>query len=117
MSRRLEAGAAPAFQAQVAAPLFAALGDTTRLDVLMRLSRDGPGSIAHLSAASAVSRQAISKHLKVLADAGYVDSEWRGREHVWRMRPERLDDARAMLERISREWDLALDRLKRFVEE
>jgi DNA-binding transcriptional ArsR family regulator len=63
-----------------AAPLFAALGDETRLQLVMRLAAGGPGSITHLSARSKVSRQAITKHLVVLSDAGLVRSSWRGRE-------------------------------------
>jgi DNA-binding transcriptional ArsR family regulator len=100
-----------------AAPLFAALGDETRLRLLIRLSSSGPGSITQLSAKSDVSRQAITKHLRVLSDAGLVRSTRRGRERVWHLDPGRLDDAHAYLERISRQWDDALERLKRFVEE
>jgi DNA-binding transcriptional ArsR family regulator len=99
-----------------AAPLFAALGDETRLRLVLRLSSGGPGSITQLSATSAVSRQAITKHLRVLADAGLVRSTRRGREQVWDLDPRRLDDAHEYLDRISRQWDAALARLKRFVE-
>jgi DNA-binding transcriptional ArsR family regulator len=83
----------------------------------MRLTRDGPGSIAALSAGSSVSRQAITKHLKVLADAGYVRSRRQGRERVWRLRREQLDEVRVWLDRLSAEWDEALGRLKSLVEE
>jgi len=103
-------------QVRDAAPLFAALGDETRLRLIMRLSSGGPGSITHLSEKSAVSRQAITKHLRVLADAGLVRSSRRGRERVWDLEPKRLADAHAYLDRISQQWDAALDRLKRFVE-
>ena len=82
----------------------------------MRLSSGGPGSITHLSAKSAVSRQAISKHLQVLRDAGLVQSTRRGRERVWDLQTRRLADAHDHLNRISQQWDEALDRLKRFVE-
>jgi DNA-binding transcriptional ArsR family regulator len=99
-----------------AAPLFAALGDETRLRLLVRLTTAGPGSIARLSAKSAVSRQAITKHLKVLADAGLVRGRRRGREQIWAFEPARLADAHAYLERISAQWDQALERLQRFVE-
>ena len=99
-----------------AAPLFAALGDETRLQLVMRLAAGGPGSIAHLSANSKVSRQAISKHLVVLADAGLVHSSRRGRERVWDLAPRRLSDANEYLNRISRMWDQAIDRLRAFVE-
>lgn len=103
-------------QVRDAAPLFAALGDETRLRLLVRLSSGGPGSIARLSAKSQVSRQAITKHLDVLSRAGLVRGNRRGREHVWRLEPKRLADAREYLDRISRQWDDALDRLRSFVE-
>ena len=100
-----------------AAPLFAALGDETRLDLVVRLAASGPGSITRLSEKSAVSRQAITKHLEVLAESGLVRSTRRGRERVWELEPGRLADAHEYLDRISRQWDQALDRLKRFVED
>jgi DNA-binding transcriptional ArsR family regulator len=99
-----------------AAPLFAALGDETRLQLVMRLAAGGPGSITRLSANSRVSRQAISKHLEVLSDAGLVRSTWRGRERVWDLAPQRLSDAHEYLDRISRMWDQAIGRLRAFVE-
>jgi DNA-binding transcriptional ArsR family regulator len=99
-----------------AAPLFAALGDATRLGLLSRLSTEGPGSIARLSERSRVSRQAITKHLEVLSRAGLVVDDRRGRERVWRIEPKRFAEAGDYLERISRQWDDALGRLKRFVE-
>ena len=100
-----------------AAPLFAALGDETRLLLLFRLSSGGPGSITRLSADTPVSRQAITKHLQVLFDAGLVRSSRQGREHVWDLEPKRLADAHRYLDRISKQWDDALDRLKKFVED
>ena len=109
--------AAIATRVRDAAPLFAALGDETRLRLIVRLSSGGPGSITQLSAKSAVSRQAITKHLRVLSDAGLVRSTRKGREQVWDLEPRRLDDAHEYLDRISKEWDEALDRLKAFVEE
>ena len=105
-----------ASQARNAAPLFAALGDETRLQLLVRLSRQGPESIAQMSAQSAVSRQAVTKHLKVLEVAGFVVGQRRGREHIWALEPKRLQDVRGHLDRISAQWDDALDRLKAFVE-
>lgn len=104
-------------EARDAAPLFAALGDETRLKLIIRLSSGGPGSITRLSAKSAVSRQAITKHLRVLSEAGIVRSTRRGRERVWHLETERLADAHEYLDRISHQWDLALNRLKKFVEE
>lgn len=100
-----------------AAPLFAALGDETRLRLIVRLSSSGPGSITQLSAKSAVSRQAITKHLRVLSDAGLVRSTKRGREQVWDLEPKRLNDAHEYLDGISKQWDEALERLRKFVEE
>lgn len=99
-----------------AAPLFAALGDDTRLELVMRLAAGGPGSITRLSATSRVSRQAIAKHLVVLSEAGLVRSTRRGRERVWDLEPSRLSDAHDYLNRISRMWDQAIDRLRAFVE-
>ncbi len=101
---------------RAAAPLFAALGDETRLRLLMRLSSEGPGSITRLSAKAQVSRQAITKHLEVLSEAGLVRSSRSGRERIWELEPKRLEEAHAYLDRISAEWDDALARLKRFVE-
>jgi DNA-binding transcriptional ArsR family regulator len=106
---------APA-QVRDAAPLFAALGDETRLRLLARLSSGGPGSIARLSEKARVSRQAITKHLEVLSEAGLVRGDRRGRERIWRLEPQRLAEAHAYLDRLSRQWDVALDRLRRLVE-
>jgi DNA-binding transcriptional ArsR family regulator len=92
------------------------LGDPTRLQLVLGLAANGPESIARLSDSAAVSRQAVSKHLKVLLDAGLVRGQRFGREHVWQLRPERLDDVREQLEVIARQWDEALGRLAAFVE-
>jgi len=99
------------------APLFAALGDATRLRLVSRLCRDGPLSITKLTASSDVTRQAISKHLRVMAEAGLVRGARHGRESVWQLEPRRLDEARRYLELISEGWDAALGRLRKFVEE
>ena len=99
-----------------AAPLFAALGDQTRLGLLLSLCSAGPLSVTRLSSNFAVSRQAITKHLGVLSEAGLVRSSRHGRERIWELEPKRLDDAHQYLERLSRQWDEALDRLKAFVE-
>jgi DNA-binding transcriptional ArsR family regulator len=111
-----EASGGAAGRVRDAAPLFAALGDETRLRLLGRLSAGGPRSIVRLSAKSQVSRQAITKHLEVLSQAGLVRSERRGRERIWALEPKRLADAHEYLNRISRQWDVALARLKTFVE-
>lgn len=99
------------------APLFAALGDETRLRLVARLSAGGSVSVTQLTAGSGVTRQAVSKHLAVLAGAGLVRGTRRGRESLWRLEPRRLDDARRSLDQISRQWDQALGRLKLFVEQ
>ncbi len=100
-----------------AAPVFAALGDETRLALVARLSLDGPLSITRLTAGSAVTRQAITKHLDVLATAGLVSDVRRGRERIWELELEEMEAARTYLDHVSKRWDEALDRLKKFVEE
>jgi len=100
-----------------AAPVFAALGDETRLALVSRLSAEGPLSIARLTTGSAVTRQAITKHLDVLASAGLVSDVRRGRERIWELELHEMEAARTYLERVSKRWDEALNRLKRFVED
>src|SRR5471030_1554286 len=100
-----------------AAPVFAALGDATRLALVARPSASGPTSTVGLTAESTVTRQAITKHLTVLAGAGLVRDVRRGRERTWEINPDRLTEAHAYLDEISQQWDEALDRLKAFVEE
>ncbi|HEY2743216.1 MAG TPA: helix-turn-helix transcriptional regulator [Polyangia bacterium] len=104
-------------RASGAAPLFAALGDETRLRLLQRLSARGPDSTAGLGATSDVSHQAVTKHLEVLSAAGLVRSRRRGRERIWELEPRRLAAAHDYLDRISARWDDALGRLKAFVED
>ncbi|MDB5293417.1 MAG: Transcriptional regulator, ArsR family [Phycisphaerales bacterium] len=96
--------------------VFAALGDQTRLALLAKLSGGPRFSIARLTKGSALTRQAITKHLRVLQDAGLVRGVRRGRENLFELEPRRLDEARRALDRISRQWDQALARLKSFVE-
>ncbi len=104
-------GAAPR-----AAPLFAALGDTTRLALVRRLSVDGPLSITRLSQGSGMTRQAITRHLHSLERAGLVRDTRQGREHVFSLDLKRLDVARRYLDHVSAQWDAAAARLKAFVE-
>ena len=99
------------------APLFAALGDETRLRLVSRLCDDGPMSITRLTAGSNVTRQAITKHLRVMEEAGLVRSTRHGRESVWQLDQQRLEDARRYLDLISMQWDDALGRLREFVED
>lgn len=99
------------------APIFAALGDATRLHVVSRLSAEGPLSITQLTEGSDVTRQAVTKHLHVLAGAGLVRDFREGRERVWELRTRQLEQARRALDLISQRWDEALDRLRAMVEE
>jgi DNA-binding transcriptional ArsR family regulator len=99
------------------APVFAALGDRTRLALLARLSRGGERSIASLAGETALTRQAVTKHLQVLESAGLVRSARVGRESRYAFSPEPMGAARAYLDDISAQWDAALGRLKALVEE
>jgi DNA-binding transcriptional ArsR family regulator len=105
----LDAGPSPA-------PVFAALGDRTRLALLSRLSDGRTRSIARLSEGTDLTRQAITKHLRVLEEAGLVTQSRIGRESRFALRPEPLAEARSYLDAVSQQWDEALGRLKSFVE-
>jgi DNA-binding transcriptional ArsR family regulator len=98
------------------APVFAALGDRTRLRVVTRLCDEGPLSIARLSDGAGVTRQAVTKHLNALADAGVVRGTRRGRERIWELQPKRLEMASRYLEEVSGQWDAAINRLRLFLE-
>ena len=99
------------------AAVFAALGDETRLRLVARLCREGPLSIARLTDGFAITRQAITKHLRVMKKAGVVRVSWKGRESVWSVEQKRLARAERDLEAIATQWDETLGRLKDFVEE
>ena len=99
------------------ASLFAALGDEKRLWLMAKLTASGPLSIASLTEGSKLTRQGITKHLRVMEDAGLVTSVRAGREALWQVHPRRLHEAQKYLEQISAQWDAALARLKVFVEE
>lgn len=99
-----------------AGPVFSALGDETRLSLVARLCAGGPQSITRLTAGSDVTRQAITKHLDILAGAGLVHGIRRGRERIWELDTDRLDEARGYLEKISKRWDSAPARLRKYVE-
>ena len=100
-----------------AAPVFAALGDAPRVGIVARLCVDGPSSTSHLSKGAGVTRQAVTKHLNALGEAGLVKDKWQGRERIWELEPHRLEKARRVLDQVSHEWDAAIDRLRAFVEE
>lgn len=99
------------------APLFAALGDPTRLRLVQRLSEGEAVSIAGLTEGSGMTRQAVTKHLRVLSEAGLVNSLRVGREHVWELDRYRIEAAKACLDDLSAQWDRSLARLQRLVEE
>lgn len=98
------------------ATLFAALGDPTRLSLVRRLSAGSPLSISRLAEGSALTRQAVAKHLRVLEGAGMVGKREAGRETLYRLRPAGIEEMRSCLDSISSQWDDALARLKAFVE-
>lgn len=99
-----------------AAHLFAALGDEIRLQLVARLCAAGPLSIARLTDGTEVTRQAITKHLTVLADVGIVRGVRSGRERVWEVELQQLEEARHYLDLISRQWDESLGRLQMLLE-
>ncbi len=98
------------------APVFAALGDDTRLALVTRLSDGQRHSISQLTTGSRLTRQAITKHLRVLEGAGIVHGVRAGRESLFQFDPEPLHEVRQYLDLISEQWDEALARLKSFVE-
>ena len=112
MSARLHSAAALKSRASI----FAALGDETRLSVLGRLARGEPQSISRLTEGTRLTRQAVTKHLRVLEGAGVVRSVRAGRESLFELEPKTLDGARDYLDLVSRQWDDALARLKALVE-
>jgi DNA-binding transcriptional ArsR family regulator len=99
------------------APLLAALGDESRLQIVKKLCERGPLSITKLTHGSDISRQGVTKHLHALHKAGLVRSERHGREHIWRLEPRRIADVMRYLAKISKQWDDALDRLRAAVED
>ena len=97
-------------------PIFAALGDRTRLALLGQLGDGRTQSITALSADTQLTRQAVTKHLRVLERAGLVRALKQGREIRFAIEVERIKEARSYLDRVSQQWDDALSRLKAFVE-
>jgi len=108
---------AAALQITEAAPVFAALGDATRLRLLGRLSAEGSLSITRLSEGAGVTRQAITRHLHALGDAGLVRDSRHGRERIYELDLRRLEIAKRYLDHVATRWDDAADRLRAFVEE
>jgi DNA-binding transcriptional ArsR family regulator len=97
--------------------VFAALGDGTRLALVAKLCGGEPRSISQLTEGSKLTRQAITKHLRVLERAGFVRCVQRGRESRFEFDPEPIEGMKEYLDFVSAQWDQALARLKSFVEE
>jgi DNA-binding transcriptional ArsR family regulator len=96
--------------------IFAALSDGTRRDVLRSLSQDGPSTPTELAARLPVSRQAVSKHLEQLEEAGLVRASAEGRARRFRVTPAPLTDAMGWMVDVGAEWDERLEALRRHVE-
>src|SRR3954451_10288688 len=99
------------------APVFAALGDETRLALVAKLSGGEPHSISQLTEGSRLTRQAITKHLRVLEHVGIVRCVRAGRESLFKFDPEPIEEMKEYLDFVSRQWDQALSRLKVFLED
>ena len=99
------------------APLFAALGDPTRLSLVAKLCGGESRSISQLTEGSRLTRQAITKHLRVLESVGIVHSVRTGRESRFEFDPEPIEEIKEYLNFVSAQWDQALSRLKLFVED
>ena len=97
--------------------VFAALGDATRLSLLAKLCSGQPRSISQLTEGSKLTRQAITKHLRVLESAGIVHSVHTGRESLFEFELEPIAEVREYLGFVAEQWDQALARLKSLVED
>lgn len=97
--------------------VFAALGDKTRLQLVTRLSHEGPLSITQLATGATVTRQAITRHLEALEHAGIAESCRGGRERIWQLHPERFDAMLSYLQQISDHWDVVIGQLRALVED
>lgn len=98
------------------APIFAALGDPVRLAMVARLCKEGPLPTIRLKQGIPVSRQAVTKHLRMLEDAGLVQSQRVGRDRLWQIETRQLAEVGKYLDQISSQWDATIERLRRFVE-
>ena len=110
-------GSRTAAQRQARAPIFAALGDEVRLSLVAKLCAGRPRSISQLTEGSGLTRQAVTKHLRVLESAGIVRSFHRGRETRFEFNPETIEGMKQYLDFVSEQWDQTLSRLKSFVED
>ena len=101
---------------QPRAPVFAALGDETRLSLVAKLCGGQPYSISQLTQGSKLTRQAITKHLRVLESVGIVHSLQAGRESRFEFDPEPIEETKKYLDFVSQQRNNVLSRLKSFVE-
>jgi DNA-binding transcriptional ArsR family regulator len=115
MSRRSDSGVAAKRRRH--AFVFAALGDATRLSLVAKLCRGQPLSISQLTQGSTLTRQAITKHLRVLESVGIVHSVRKGRESRFEFDPEPIAGIKEYVDFVSEQWDQALSRLKSFIED
>lgn len=99
------------------ADVFAALGDGTRLRLVRRLADGRPRSLVALTAGSTLTRQAVSKHLRVLEHAGLVRRKRVGRESLFAFQPQPIDALQTYLDSVARQWEDALGRLQTFLED
>lgn len=114
MSRK--SSSRPAVHLRAQAHAFAALGDETRLALVTKLADGRPHSISRLTRGSRLTRQAVTKHLRVLENAGMVHSERAGRESLFEFNPQPVVGLKEYIDRVSGGWDMALSRLKVLVE-
>jgi DNA-binding transcriptional ArsR family regulator len=112
----MRSSAKPSRRLPPPATVFAALGDATRLALIARLSGGAACSIAELTAGTRLTRQAVTKHLRVLERSRVVRCRRTGRESRFAFNPQPLESVRHYLDRISSQWDDALARLQAFVE-
>jgi DNA-binding transcriptional ArsR family regulator len=106
-----------AAQRRPRAPVFAALGDEVRLSLIAKLCEGQPYSISQLTEGSRLTRQAITKHLRVLESVGIVHSVHSGRESLFEFDPKPIEETKKYLNFVSEQWDQALSRLKSFLED
>jgi DNA-binding transcriptional ArsR family regulator len=94
------------------AEVFAALGDPHRLALVQRLSREGQATATALAAPLPVTRQAVTKHLRVLEEAGLLRSSRTGREVLYVVRPDALIRQARWLDDVADAWDRRLADVK-----
>ena len=104
------------YSARAKAAVFAALGDETRLSLLARLCDGQRYSIAELTEGTRLTRQAVTKHLRVLERVRIVHGTREGRESLFQFDPQPVIEMKEYLEQVSKQWDGALERLRDFVE-